>query len=282
MKYNGKPHEWKINDNDSVVLTWDDADSVKQRELARKKNEPLPYVPDDDLFFTTSRTIRWRGETLHVYVSHGPTGFGFERKYIYRYHDKLYVTRFVQFKMWGSSVKEEPEVSTATHKLGISHSHNSLSIYETDIGETPLSRPDDTGEPVFEILPTEPGITFNKEQPEQDQPVVAKEKEKEKEEVKLFEINTEKSNSNSLAYYDGKNLVVDYWVLGDYSELEQFLTLDLKQQEQLRSCLEVMGNKRMDLLQKIKSEFSGKDAFDRFHSYLQEQQIGFNYSARRD
>lgn len=282
MSNNGKPHEWKINNNGSVVLTWDDADSVKKRELAQKNNEPLPYVPYDDLFFTTSRTIRWRGETLHVCVSHQPTGFGFERTYNYHYHDKLYVTRFVKFKMWGSSMKDEPEVASAMHKLKISHSHNSLTFFETDIRVTPISRPADTGEPVFEILPTKPGIRFDKEQPVQDEPVVPKEKEMEKEEVKLFEINTEKCNSNSLAYYDGENLVVDYWVLGDYSELELFLTLDLKQQEHLRYCLEVKGNNRIELLQKIKSEFSEKGAFDRFHSYLQEQQIGFNYSVRRD
>lgn len=282
MKYNGKPHHWEIENNDSIVLTWDDAYSVKQADLARKNNEPLPYVPYDDLFFTTSRTIRWRGEKLHVCVSHRPTGFGFERTYKYRYHDKLYVTQFVQYKMWGSSVKDAPEITTATHKLKIRHSHNSLTFYETDIRVNPLSKPANTGEPVFEILPMEPGITFDKEQPVHPEPVVAKEKEMVKEEVKLFEINTEKSNSNSLAYYDGENLVVDYWVLGDYSELEQFLTLDPKQQELLRYCLEVKGNNRMEVLQKIKTEFSGKGAFDHFHSYLQEQQIGFNYSVRRD
>ncbi len=100
--------------------------------------------------------------------------------------------------------------------------------------------------------------------------------------VTLYEFKDNNLDINSYAYFEKKNLVIDYWKLSNRYEDEYFITIKKDQLRKLYIEFEIMTENKSELLIKIFNTFKGEDCFSKLKAFLTMKCISFESSVRHD
>lgn len=100
--------------------------------------------------------------------------------------------------------------------------------------------------------------------------------------VTLYKYDNGNLSLDSYASFENTDLLVDFGKLaGDYED-EYFIRVKEADLSGLYGRLNIKMDDRSTLLMKIAELFSGQDGFERFRTYLEENEIHFQYNVRHD
>lgn len=100
--------------------------------------------------------------------------------------------------------------------------------------------------------------------------------------VTLYEFEDINTHTNSYAYFEDENLVIDYWVLGNKYEDEYFMTIQKNQFEKLYSLFQIDKKNRNEILKAFAIKFKGQGCYKDAQSYLESNSIEFDIKVRHD
>jgi hypothetical protein len=230
----------------------------------------------DSFPFEIKKTITWREMTFHIKFSGFATDQKSELSIIILMNGERYFFKTIKSKQWFHSEGELPKIQTPTHSLAIGPYNNFRSLSLTDALLNPIGETIDNIENVFAISDAPSYIIF--ELPKQEK----KEKDivLEKNQVTLYEYKDRNVNINSYAYFEKDDLVIDFWKLGNNSEIEYFIVVKKDRLEKLYKAFKIENENKAELLIGLMNAFKEEDCFEKVKGFLELKNIPFEKSVR--
>ena len=98
----------------------------------------------------------------------------------------------------------------------------------------------------------------------------------------MYEVSGTNAYVNSYAYFEGNDLVVDFWKLGNRYEDEDFIIVKERFVPLVFREFNITSESKSELLIGILNAFNGDNCFEKFESFLKSKNIPFGFEVRHD
>ena len=227
--------------------------------------------------FNYKSTVIWRGKSIEIDLHMTKTYFGHTKDITFIYENKKFTANGWKYKQFGGgNPRTIPVLRNDQYELKIE-----TIWYSLILTDTPLNNEQNINSGTDDIFTIKkPREYLEMALPEQG--FISNKPSGNEETVTLFTYEDYPVSIESCAYFEGEDLVVDYWVLTDNNELECFITIEEKNLKYLYSEFCPTNQFKIRLLKAISELFTGKGCFDNFQYFLDKKNITYVEKQRRD